>query len=94
MSKQEEMFGLVEEYRNSGLSANAFARKLNISGTTFGYWIRKKRSLEQDSGFIELTPGRPSGLMEIELIFPNGVQLRMNGSDPALISKLVQLSYV
>jgi len=90
MSRQEEMFRLVEQYRVSGLSAKSFARANNISASTMGYWIRKKKSLEKGSGFVEIF-GNTSGPMEVELIFPNGVQLRMNGGDPALITKLVQM---
>ena len=90
MNRQEEMFQLVEQYRRSGLSAKNFARKYNISAGTMGYWIRKKRSLEKGSGFVEVS-GRTSGPVEVDLIFPNGVQLRMNGGDPALITKLVQM---
>lgn len=93
MSRQVEMFQLVEQYRLSGLSAKSFARKNNISAGTMGYWIRKKRSLEKGSGFIEIS-GRPSGPVEVELNFPNGVQLRMNGGDPSLIAKLVQMRHV
>lgn len=90
MGRQEEMFRLMEQYRVSGLSAKSFARENNISADTVGYWIRKKRSLEKESGFVEIS-GSTSGPMEVELIFPNGVQLRMNGGDPALITKLVQM---
>lgn len=95
MSSQEKMFQLVEEYRNSGLSANAFARESNIPISTFRYWIRKKSNLErQQSGFVEVKRGKAAASMEVELLFPNGVQLRMNGADPALITKLVQLRSV
>lgn len=77
------MFQLVEEYRDSGLSANAFARKVKVAESTFGYWLRKKKSIDKESGFIEIKSDRFS-IVEVELIFPNGVQLRMNGGDPAL----------
>jgi len=40
MSKQEEMYTLVNEYRNSGLSAKAFSKEKGISPSTFCYWIR------------------------------------------------------
>ncbi|MDT0678851.1 IS66 family insertion sequence element accessory protein TnpA [Autumnicola musiva] len=93
MNRQEEMFQLIEQYRVSGLSAKSFARENNISASTMGYWIRKKRSLEKGSGFVEIS-GSTSGAMEVELLFPNGVQLRMNGGDPALIATLVQLRHV
>ena len=88
------MFQLVEEYRVSGLSANAFARRSNVAPSTMRYWIRKKRSLEKNSGFVEIKSGRTLGPVEVELIFPNGVQLRINGGDPALIAKLVQMRHV
>lgn len=94
MSRQEEMFRLVDDYLNSGLSAKAFALKSNIRESTMGYWIRKKRALENSSGFVEMTSDRSFNSMEVELIFPNGVQLRMNGGDPALIAKLVQMRHV
>ena len=94
MSRQEEMFRLVEQYRVSGLSAKDFSHENNISVSTMGYWIRKKRAVENNSGFIEITSDRSSSSMEVELIFPNGVQLRMNGRDPALIAKLVQMRHV
>ncbi|WP_437398333.1 IS66 family insertion sequence element accessory protein TnpA [Flagellimonas lutimaris] len=42
MSKQEEMYTLVNEYRNSGLSAKAFSKEKGIRPSTFCYWIRKK----------------------------------------------------
>lgn len=88
------MFQLVDDYRLSGLSAKAFAYKCNIRESTMGYWVRKKRSLEKGSGFVEIKSGRSSNPVEVELNFPNGVQLRMSGGDPALITKLVQLRHV
>ncbi|WP_394371829.1 IS66 family insertion sequence element accessory protein TnpA, partial [Salegentibacter tibetensis] len=50
MSKQEEMFTLVNEYRNSGLSAKAFSKEKGISPSTFCYWIRKKKDEDQPGG--------------------------------------------
>lgn len=91
MSRESKMFELVEEYQRSGLSASAFARRSNVAPSTMGYWIRKKKSLEKGSGFVEISSERFSAAMEVELIFPNGVQLRMNGGDLSLIAKLVQL---
>lgn len=85
LSTQEEMFQLVEKYRSSGLSVNAFARISNIANTTLGYWVRKKRGLEQESGFVKIKPGKSSGPLEVELIFQTEnigvVQERKEGTE-------------
>lgn len=50
MSKQEEMYTLVNEYRNSGLSAKAFSKEKGISPSAFCYWIRKKKDEDRPGG--------------------------------------------
>lgn len=91
MSKQEEMYNLVTEYRNSGLSARAFSKEKGISTSTFCYWIRKKKEEDQPGGFVEVTTGSKSSTRELELIYPNGVKLQMSSPDLALIARLVKL---
>ncbi|MCX2839409.1 IS66 family insertion sequence element accessory protein TnpB [Salinimicrobium sp. MT39] len=91
MSKQEEMYTLVNEYRNSGLSAKAFSTEKGISPSTFCYWIRKKKDEDQPGGFVEVTKGLNASSGELELIYPNGVKLQMNAADLGLIARLVKL---
>ena len=92
MSKEQEMFALIDEFENSSLTARDFCKAKGVVPSTFYYW--KKKRYGSTSGFVTITPSSSSVLKEVELIFPNGVQLRMNGSDPDLITKLVQLRYV
>ncbi|APS40260.1 hypothetical protein [Salegentibacter sp. T436] len=91
MSKQEEMNTLVNEYRNSGLSAKAFSKEKGIRPSTFCYWIRKKKDEDQPGGFVEVTRGLNWSSGELELIYPNGVKLQMNAADLGLIARLVKL---
>jgi orotate phosphoribosyltransferase-like protein len=91
MSKQEEMYNLVTEYRNSGLSAKAFSKERGISSSTFCYWIRKKKEEDHPGGFVEVATGLKSSTHELELIYPNGVKLQMSSPDLALIARLVKL---
>ncbi|MGM1057590.1 MAG: IS66 family insertion sequence element accessory protein TnpA [Bacteroidota bacterium] len=91
MSKQEEMYNLVTEYRNSGISAIAFSKEKGISPTTFGYWVRKKKEEDHPGGFIKIATELKSSAGELELIYPNGVKLQMSSQDPALIARLVKL---
>lgn len=93
MSKEEEMFALIDEFKNSSLTARDFCKSKGVIPSTFYYW-KKKYGQNSSTGFVTINPTRSSVVMEVELIFPNGVQLRMNGSDPDLIAKLVQLRHV
>jgi len=91
MSKREEMYTLVNEYRTSGLSAKAFSKEKGIRPSTFSYWIRKRKDEDQPGGFVEVTTGLNASLVELELSYPNGVKLQMNATDLRLIARLVKL---
>lgn len=91
MSKEQEMFALIDEFESSSLSGRKFCKIKGLVPSTFYYWKKKKYGQNSNTGFVTINPLRSSVAMEVELIFPNGVQLRMNGSDPGLIAKLVQL---
>jgi len=91
MSKQEEMYNLVAEYRSRGISAKAFSKEKGITPSTFGYWVRKKKEDDHPGGFIELATGLKPSAGELELIYPNGVKLHMSSPDLALIASLVRL---
>ncbi|MBW2962813.1 IS66 family insertion sequence element accessory protein TnpA [Mesonia aestuariivivens] len=93
MSKEEEMFAMIDEFDNSSLTARDFCKAKGVVPSTFYYWKKKRYGQNGSAGFVTITP-RPSVSKEVELIFPNGVQLRMNGLDPDFIAKLVQLRHV
>lgn len=91
MSKQEEMYHLVSEYRQSGQSAKSFCAANQIRPSTFQYWIRKERQ-EKISAFIPIKTGSAyPGQNIIELIYPNGVRLCIGNFDLDQISKLIKL---
>ncbi len=94
MSKEQEMFALIEEFESSALSGREFCNIKGLVPSTFYYWKKKKYGHDSNTGFVTINPVSSCVAMEVELIFPNGVQLRMNGSDPELIAKLVQLRHV
>ena len=94
MSKEQEMFALIEEFESSALSGREFCNIKGLVPSTFYYWKKKKYGQDSSTGFVTINPVSSCVAIEVELIFPNGVQLRMNGSDPELIAKLVQLRHV
>lgn len=91
MSTQEQMFALVDEYLQSGLSAKEFCLQKNIGLPKFNYWTRKKRQLESSSGFIKIVSDQKFSNIPVELIYPNGVRLQLAAPDPALIASLLKI---
>lgn len=42
MSKKEQMFALVEQWRESGLTRKSFANQHGFVGESFNYWCKKQ----------------------------------------------------
>jgi hypothetical protein len=91
LSKETQMTSVVELWKESGMSKKGFALKHGISYDSIKYWIRKfypeeptRRSSSnnnQDFSFIELNQeefkAESSRAPQIELILPNGIQLKI-----------------
>jgi len=92
MTKQEQMYQLIERQQASGQTIKAFCEEEHIKIHTFHYWSRKKRQANT-SAFIPLdTTLRGSGKNQIELIYPNQVRLRLKHFDLKQIQQLIHLS--
>lgn len=94
MNKAEKMYALVEQYRNSSLSLSAFSQTHGIKPSTFSYWVQKKRKMEsKDTGkFIPvIAQAEGTGYKKFEIIYPNGVRLRLSHFDKDQISQLVNI---
>ena len=90
MSSSEEMFKLIEDYRTSGKSQKEFCREFGIKPSTFSYWIGKKRLKEANgNGFIKIDASLASS-QTLEVCYPNGVMLRVDKRDIALINQLIR----
>jgi len=72
MSKKEDMFALVEQWRGSGLTRKSFANQHGLKSESFDYWCKRqynevvkadrpstasRKSQSAMPGFIELTSG-------------------------------------
>lgn len=92
MTKQEQMYQLIELQQASGQTVKAFCEQEHIKLHTFHYWSRKKRQA-QTSAFIPLDiTSRDSGRNQVELIYPNQVKLRLKHFDLKQIEQLIRLS--
>lgn len=92
MSKEQEMYGLIDEFEISGLNCRDFCKDRGLVPSTFYYWKKRKAQKEspESGGFISI---RPKTGMDgsLELIYPNGVRLRLEAPQFTLISKLLRL---
>lgn len=94
MKIREEMTRLVREYETSGQTQKLFSESRGIGLHKFNYWYRKlKRETAAPSGFHKIESGgsRPARDCMAELVYPNGVVLRLDSADPDLVSHLVRL---
>jgi len=92
MSKEEKMFALIEEFEDSSLNGREFCKEKGLLPSTFYYW-KKKKAQEETSvsgGFVAIHP-KSEITGNLELIYPNGVRLRLDTSQLPLISKLLKL---
>jgi len=94
MSKKEEMYAMLAEYRASGMSQNEFCLSRQISLHVLKYWTRKERA-EKGSAhplkmrFVPLQVQEPLA-SSLEIVFPNGVKVRGFGSDTDLVMRVAQ----
>ncbi len=94
MKIREEMTRLVLEYETSGRTQKSFSESKGIGFHKFNYWYRKlQREATSPGGFhkIESHAPRPVRDCRAELVYPNGVVLRLDSADPDLVSRLVRL---
>lgn len=87
--RHKEMFALYNLWQESGLTQHKFCQEQGIKPSVFNYWIKKFRDPHEASpGFVqmELAPGNAMG---IEVLYPNGIVVRLPGTDVGLIRQLV-----
>ena len=83
------MLRMVSDWDQSGMSKKQYCRENGISYPKFHYWFsRSKEDLPGRGRFIALEG--PCGKGNIEVIYPNGVRLRVDG-DLGLLSGLIHL---
>lgn len=88
MNQREQMEAAVKQWRESGLKKKEYCQQRGISVSALSYWVtRMNRS--QRKGFIALVPG--SADTPLEVIYPNGIRIRVPLADLKTISQLIRL---
>jgi transposase-like protein len=90
MTKQEQMFALVQDHAQSALTISSFCAAHNLKIHCFHYWRKKYRSIGAAPGFIDLSAAGADSVA-LRLSYPNGVSIDLPVADLALISRLIHL---
>jgi len=95
------MWPLVKRYLSSGLSQKAFCREHHLSYAVFRYWLQKYQKSNAGSSqaekpapkaaFVPIHVAPPASISPLccELVFPNGIVLRL--TQPVETDLLIQL---
>jgi len=86
--KRDQMLSMIADWQQSGMSKKQYCDSRGINEAKFYYWF--SRSREQDGASGSFTPIDRSIRREIEIIYPNGVVLKVE-SDLGLLSQLIRL---
>ena len=99
--KAEQMYALVDGWRKSDQTKTTYCREKGINVHTFTYWVQKyKQNLEEGvekkkaPKFIPLTAKKmtSNSKSDLELNYPNGVRLCVNGQpDIELLRALIKI---
>jgi len=77
---RRQMFEMIEQWKQSGLSQKVFCEQQPIDFHKFSYWYKCYRRqhdtpVNSKSGFVKLKIEKPTAAASIEIHFPHGVQL-------------------
>jgi hypothetical protein len=90
MTQREHMEAEVQKWRESTRTKKEFCQQQGIKESTFGYWITRSNE-KKKKGFLPLAE-RPSGsASSLEIIYPNGVRIKVSAQDLKSISQLISL---
>jgi len=92
---QQKMFGLIEQWKSSGLSQIAFCRQVEVRYCVFHYWYKRYReapicAANTASSFIALhiNSSLPAAA-HAELVYPDGRRLLFHQPVDAIFLKTV-----
>ena len=92
MDKKEFMLSQVESWKQSGLAQRAYCLQEGIKLATFSYWVQKSKNKEvQSGGFIALKKDDVAVQNKYEIVYPNGVVVRLDTASVGELSALVNL---
>lgn len=80
MHQREQMEIEIQKWRESGLRKKEYCKQQGITISAFGYWITRINQ-SKGKGFVSLISAPRPETSCIEVIYPNGVRLKVPASD-------------
>jgi len=77
---REQMFNLIEQWQQSGLTQNAFCQQQSIRYHVFHYWYKRYRQQHANpqsnaASFVKLQIAKPIAAGSVEINYPGGIRL-------------------
>ena len=87
--KRSAMTAMIEDWQSSGKSKKQYCLAKGINEAKFYYWFSRSREAARSTGTF-IAVAKVSGRREIEVIYPNGVRLKVE-NELELLSQLIRL---
>lgn len=81
---------LVQQWKESELTQKVFCEKIGVKRTTFANWVKRSK-VKPGQGFVAIVPPIKPISESIEVIYPNGVRLKICASDIPVLSELIRI---
>ncbi|MDQ2752194.1 MAG: hypothetical protein M3R72_04135 [Bacteroidota bacterium] len=77
---REQMFKLIEQWQQSGLTQNTFCEQQSMRYHVFHYWYRRYRRVHDEpkdanATFVKLQIAKPVMSGSVEINYPGGIRL-------------------
>lgn len=77
---REQMFNLIEQWQQSGLTQDAFCEQQSVRYHVFHYWYKCYRHQHANpqsnvSSFVKLQIAKPIAAGSVEINYPGGIRL-------------------
>ena len=77
---REQMFQMIEQWQQSGLTQKTFCQQQSVRYYVFHYWYKRYREQQADpqnsnSSFVKLQIAKPVSPGSIEIYYPGGVRI-------------------
>ena len=77
---REQMFKLIEQWQQSGVTQNAFCQQQSIRYHVFHYWYKRYREQQANSqintaSFVKLQIAKPITAGSVEINYPGGTRI-------------------
>jgi hypothetical protein len=75
---RRQMFEMIEQWQQSGLSQRAFCEQQSLKFHTFYYWYKRHKQQNNNnikSASLKLQISKPTATSSVEIFFPGGIHL-------------------